>query len=57
MNTYTKEEVNALTDCKADGQTELDNEGQVVIYTGIYEWKDGTFHDEADPADEEDDDD
>jgi len=28
---------------------ETDNEGQVVIYTGVYQWKDGSFHDESEP--------
>ena len=23
---------------------ETDNDGQIVIYTGIYRWSDGTFH-------------
>lgn len=26
-----------------------DNEGQIVIYTGIYDWEDGSFHDEPEP--------
>jgi hypothetical protein len=28
-------------------ECERDNDGQLVIYTGIYVWKDGTYHDEA----------
>lgn len=28
---------------------ETDNEGQIVIYTGVFEWSDGTLHDEVDP--------
>jgi hypothetical protein len=26
---------------------ETDNEGQLVIYTGIYRWKDGSYHNKA----------
>jgi hypothetical protein len=28
-------------------EMETDNEGQLIIYTGIYRWKDGSYHDEA----------
>lgn len=29
---------------------EMDNDGQILIYTGIYRWKDGTYRDEAEPG-------
>ncbi len=28
-------------------EMEADNDGQLVIYTGIYRWEDGTYHDES----------
>jgi hypothetical protein len=28
---------------------ELDNEGQLVFYSGVYQWNDGSFHDEMEP--------
>lgn len=39
--------IKSLQDDTAEEMT--DNEGQVVIYTGLYEWSDGTTRDEADP--------
>lgn len=27
-------------------ELELDNEGQITIYTGVYYWQDGTLHDQ-----------
>jgi hypothetical protein len=27
-----------------------DNSGQLMLYTGIFEWVDGSFHDEEEPS-------
>jgi hypothetical protein len=49
MSTMTPTEVHdaivdSVSDCHPDNEL-VDNEGQIVIYTGIYRWKDGTYHD------------
>ena len=51
MRTYTEAEVESATTVGSNFGCELlnDNQGQVVIYTGIFEWMDGTYHDEPDP--------
>jgi hypothetical protein len=37
------EQSSGVAPCEMD----TDNEGQLIIYTGIYRWKDGSYHDEA----------
>jgi hypothetical protein len=46
MKILTKAEVAASCD---GGELEFDNHGQMVIYTGVYLWKDGSYRDEPDP--------
>lgn len=47
MKIFTREEVFASMKLDIDRQHfNHDNDGQVVIYTGIFEWRDGTYRDE-----------
>lgn len=50
LKTYTKKEVDEATACKAEG-AELcnDNTGQLIIYTGMFQWNDGTVRNQPDP--------
>ncbi len=53
MKTFTEEEVSAATNVDG-GDLEYDNHGQLIIYTGIFRWSDGTFRDEPEETDEDD---
>lgn len=46
MKTYTTSQV---LDSLVDPSMDIDNEGQLIIYTGFYRWKDGTIRDEPEP--------
>lgn len=37
-----------LSHCESSN-CEYDNQGQLVYYSGIYRWRDDTFHDQPDP--------
>jgi hypothetical protein len=32
------------------GNMDYDNLGQIIFYTSVFRWNDGTFRDEPDPA-------
>lgn len=52
MKTYTVAEVqDIITELAQESpcEHEHDNEGQIVLYTGIFRWSDGTYRDESEP--------
>ena len=53
MKTYTAEEVTKRTNAEGSDWCH-DNRGQVVLYTNIFLWSDGSYRDEPDPSYEDD---
>lgn len=52
MKTYTLEEVMQMH-ASTPGALDYDNQGQLVFYTNIFRWQDGTYRDQIDPSIEE----
>jgi hypothetical protein len=51
MRTYTEEAVQELTNPPGSSFIqETDNIGQIVIYTNLFRWNDGTIRDQPDPT-------
>lgn len=51
MKTYTREELQErFSSLLEQGAFEVDSSsGQLILYTGVFEWKDGTFRDCKEP--------
>lgn len=47
MKTFTEEQVVEMNDKGSlpNGRIDFDEEGQVVVHTGIFRWKDGAYRD------------
>ena len=54
MITYSQEEVDEIIRIHLKDEGERDLQGQIVIYTNIFQWKNGEFHDSPDPSLEDD---
>jgi hypothetical protein len=55
MKIYTNDEVNGMLDCNLPGSSlEYDNHGQMIIYTGLFRWLDGSIRDVEDPEYDDD---
>lgn len=52
MKTFNKAEVEAeIIQFNNKGDIQTDNQGQLIIYTGIFKWSDETYHDEPENDD------
>jgi hypothetical protein len=50
IKTFTDEEVEEVIMNQDDSTISQDENGQLVIYTGMYYWMDGTWRSEPDPS-------
>lgn len=47
---YSDQEAFQKISDNLDLHDETDNQGQIVIYTGLFRWSDDTIHDEPEPG-------
>jgi hypothetical protein len=48
MKILDKTKIDSLVNC-FPGSSEYDKYGQIIVYTRVYLWKDGSYRDEPDP--------
>ena len=51
---FVQQIISDLSNQIVPASCETDNEGQLIIYTNIYRWSDGTFSDEPEPMEVDD---
>jgi hypothetical protein len=58
MKTYSEAELQLLrSNWQSNGCFYAhDNDGQVIVYTNVFAWKDGSYRDEPDPSYNDEDD-
>ena len=47
--TQVGEKIIKLVENNYPADYDVDNDGQLLVYTGIYRWEDGTYHTTPDP--------